>query len=192
MDFLTALQQLLPPGIALNPETAEVKDLLTKTAKEFDVYAALEDALFTETDPRQAKIILQEYELSLGLPSRCTIGLQTIAERRAAIYNKIMDRGGVRRTRYLGILSRLGQENATIERFKLYTCESACTDAIYSDSDWLFTWAINLHDSTEITPATCQSQCTEPLRIWGNSMIECELDKEKPAYSILIFRYLDN
>lgn len=192
MDFLTALQQLLPPGIAINPESLEVHDLLHKTAKEFDSYAVLEQAIFSETDPRHAKIILQEYERSLGLPSRCTKGLQTIAERRAAVYNQIIDRGGIRRTRYLGILSRLGQKNASIERFKLYTCDSLCTDPIFSERDWLFTWAVNVHDTAEVTSFTCQSQCSEPLGIWGNTMIECELDKEKPAYSIIIFRYLDN
>ena len=192
MDFLNALQQLLPPGIALNPESEEINDLLGKTAKEFTAFSILEDALFMETDPRFAKLILYEYELSLGLPNRCTIGLQTVAERRAAVYNKIMDRGGCRRTRYLDIAARLGHKDTTIDRFKLYTCESVCSDPIFSDRSWLFTWAINIRHNVEIKPFTTQSFCNEPLQIWGDSMVECELSKEKPAYTILIFRYLKN
>lgn len=190
MDFLNVLQQLLPPGIALNAECVEVRDLLTKTAREFDAFAVLEEALFLETDSRLAKLILKEYELSLGLPNRCTIGLQTLAERRAAVYNKIMDRGGVRRTRYLDIAARLGHKDTTIDRFKLFTCESLCTDAVFSEQAWLFTWVINLYQHTEIQQFTTESFCSEPLQIWGNSMVECELNAEKPAYSILIFRYL--
>lgn len=190
MDFIAALQQLMPPGIALNPQSTEVADLLQKTADEFDAYSLLEAALFAEVDPRVAVLLLLEYETSLGLPDRCSTGVQSISERQMAVYNKMLDTGGARRTRYLAMLARLGQEDAAIERFGLYTCESTCETPVFSDTEWLFTWAVTLKDNVVVTAATCQSHCEEPLNIWGNTMIECVLDREKPAYSILIFRYL--
>ena len=189
MGVLNALQQLMPPGIALNTESAEVADLLQKTAQELDAFSDLEAALYAEIDPRVANMLLLEYEYSLGLPDRCTLAIQSTEERQAAVYNKIMDTGGARRTRYLAILQRLGQPDAQIERFKLYTCEDTCEAPVYTDREWLFTWAVTLKDNVMVTQATCLSHCEEPLRDWGNTMIECVLHKEKPAYTHLIIRY---
>ena len=189
MGVLNALQQLMPPGIALNTESAEVTDLLQKTAQELDAFSDLEAALYAEIDPRVANMLLLEYEYSLGLPDRCTLAAQSTEERQAAVYNKIMDTGGARRTRYLAILERLGQPNANIERFKLHTCENTCVDSVCTDKDWLYTWAVTLKEGVMVTQATCKSHCEEPLRSWGNAMIECVLHKEMPAYSNLIIRY---
>lgn len=189
MDYLTLLGQLLPPGIAMSPEQDDTADLLTKTARELEAVAGLDESLFVEIDPRNAVLLLDETEASLGLPDRCTFGSQSVGERQAAAYNKLVDAGGARRTRYLGILRRLGQLQADIERFALHTCQHTCEDAVFDHTEWLFTWAITLKENTLSTPATCQSHCEEPLALWGNTQTECVLHKEKPAYSNLLIKY---
>lgn len=189
MDTLNALMQLMPPGIALDTESEEVSDLLKKIAKELNAYADQEEALFFEIDPRFVLLLLVQYEYSLGLPDECSVGAQTIQERREAIYNKMLDTGGARRVRFIDILKRLGQKVAIIDRFTMHTCESMCNEPILTHPNWLFTWSVTIDSSYDYMLATCESPCAEPLATWGNTMIECVLNKEKPAYTNLIFKY---
>lgn len=189
MDYLTLLGQLLPPGIALSPEQEETADLLYKTARELKQIGELDDVLFKELDPRNSIFLLDETEASLGLPDRCSTGNQTLNERQQAAYYKLTDIGGIRRTRYLNLLKKLGQPDATIERFTLNHCENDCETGVFEDTEWLFTWAVTLKESSQITEFTCQSHCDEALSAWGNTQIECVLNKEKPAYTHLFIKY---
>lgn len=190
MGYLNALGKLLPPGIALDPQADEPAELLQKTARELEAVDDLDTTLWQEIDPRLATLLLVEYEHSLNLPDRCTVGIQSVAERRQAVYNKLVDTGGARRTRYLAILERLGQSEAQIERFTLHTCESDCEFAVFDHTDWLFTWSVSLKADKQYIEATCQSHCEEPLATWGNTHIECVLNREKQAHTQLIFKYI--
>jgi uncharacterized protein YmfQ (DUF2313 family) len=49
-------------------------------------------------------------------------------------------------------------------------------------------WRVNAPDDTVIE-STCISPCTDPLRIWGNEMFECAVNKLKPAHSDVLFSY---
>lgn len=190
MDYLEALIKLLPPGLAMNPESIELHDLLAKTAAELHAVAELDAILFGETDPRQATFLLPEYEASLGLPDRCSIGIQTLTEQRAAVYAKLVNQGGARRSRYLAILSAFGYPNSDIERHTLTTCENDCENALFDHIEWLFTWSVTLPENPQFVEATCESHCQEPLATWGNTQIECVLHREKQAHTHLIFKYI--
>lgn len=189
MDYITLLAQLLPPGIALSEEQKDTADLIRKTAKELDAVASLDYALFREIDPRNAVLLLDEIEISLGLPDRCSENSIALSERQANAYEKLVGQRGARRTRYLDILARFHQHKADIERFNLHSCESHCEYGIFDHTEWLFTFAVTLHEDTTLTPSTCQSHCEEPLAVWGNNQVACVLQKEKPAYSHLLIKY---
>ena len=190
MDYLTLLAQLLPPGMALSPEQNDTEVLLAKTAAELQAVGMLDEMLLREIDPRNSILLLDEVEYSLGLPDRCSVGSQSVSERQMAAYNKLTDHGGIRRTRYFDILRRYSTTQAYIERFNLHTCIHTCEDAVFDHADWLFTWAVTLHESTKSTQSTCQSHCEEPLESWGNTQIECVLHKEAPVYSNLLIKYV--
>lgn len=190
MDYITLLAQLLPPGLALSLEQNDTADLLGKTAAELQAVVRLDEILLREVDPRNSILLLDEIENSLGLPDRCSVGGQSQAERQVTAYNKLTDRSGVRRTRYIDIIQQLGIAQPQIDRFYLHTCNNTCEDAVFDHTDWLFTWSITLDDSAKSTPATCQSDCEEPLESWGNTQIECVLHKEAPAYSNLLIKYV--
>lgn len=184
------LAALLPPGIALNvdDQESELNQALLYMAswlKQADDRAQI---IRKESDPRAPVMLLPEWEYSLGLPDECTVLSPTIAERQRTVYAKFSDIGGARIPRYLEMARALGYENATITRFKVHTCEMDCEQPI-NDDPWRFAWQLNLPKNIKITEATCQSSVEEPLRTWGETTIECIINREAQGIGLAIFAY---
>ncbi len=184
------LRKLLPPGIALDADyQCDAADLVYKTAVELHAAAELDLKLFEELDPRISTLLLSEWEASLGLPDKCSVGAQTLAERQKNAYAKIVGSGGARRTRYLAILHALGYENATIDRSRLWTCEMPCDQPVFDDPQWRFIWRIDLGEDSNITEWTCTDPCDQHLRTWGDTFAECIILRENSIMSKVLFAY---
>ena len=190
LPYFNALVALLPPGIALNPEGDELNDLLSKTANELLLVAQMDEALFIEQDPRKSKFLLNEWEASFGLPDKCMrMGTQTFDERRRSVYSKFVDVGGARRTRYETLLAALGYPDAEIERCNLYTCESSVDTPIFEDVGWRFNWRIHMGVDSDIKELSCEDPCDQHLRVWGDAMAECIIQRENSITSQVLFGY---
>ncbi|MGX2009877.1 YmfQ family protein, partial [Enterobacter asburiae] len=50
-------------------------------------------------------------------------------------------------------------------------------------------WQVNMPVSTQLTPMTAISNCTDSLRTWGDTVAECVLEKLAPSHTYVIFRY---
>ncbi|MCH5146368.1 DUF2313 domain-containing protein, partial [Desulfovibrio sp. UIB00] len=122
-----------------------------------------------------------------GLPDTCAGGYgQTQAERIAAALAKIRARGGQSRAYYIGVAKALGFE-ITIEEYDVYTCESHCDQPI-CDESWRFVWTVRGPQVT-VREFTCQSACDDPLSSWGNELLECTINRLKPAHTLVLFAY---
>lgn len=191
-DYDQLLRKLLPPGMALDADSQpEAADLVYKTAVELDAAAALDLSLFEEIDPRVSTMLLSEWEASLGLPDKCSVGAQTLKERQQNAYAKIVSSGGARRPRYLAILRALGYQNVHIDRSRLWTCEMPCDQPVFDDPEWRFVWRVDLGVDTNITEWTCQDPCDQNLRTWGDTFAECVILRENSITSKVLFSYGD-
>lgn len=130
---------------------------------------------------------LADWERVLGLPDECAGGLgQTMAERMAAAVAKVRERGGQSRAYFIGVALALGYE-ITIEEHDAFTCETACDQPI-CDEDWRYAWTVHAPETT-IREFSCDSACTDPLASWGNALLECVINRLKPAHTRVIFSY---
>lgn len=189
-EYDEMLRQLLPLGIAIDADyQCDAADLVYKTAVELHAAAELDLKLFNELDPRLSTLLLSEWEASLGLPDKCSVGAQTLEERQKNVYAKIVSNGGARRTRYLAILNALGYENATIERSRLWTCEMPCDQPVFDDPQWRFIWRVDLGQDSNITEWTCADPCDQHLRTWGDTFAECIILRENSIMSKVLFAY---
>lgn len=186
-DYLNTLQQLLPAGTAW-PRDADA--VLTKLLTAFAdglvrPHNEVVDLLF-ETDPRQALQMLPDFERVVG-PDTCVDGgLTTLAERRAYAHARWTAQGGQSRAFFIALAEALGYE-VTITEYKPFTVDSPCDDPI-TDEPWRFAWTVNAPEET-IREFTCDSGCDEPLRTWGNELLECAINRAKPAHTICHFAY---
>ncbi|GAB6124336.1 YmfQ family protein [Humidesulfovibrio idahonensis] len=130
---------------------------------------------------------LADWERVLGLPDTCAGGYaQTQAERIAAALSKMRQRGGQSRAYFIGVAKALGYE-ITIEEHPVYTCASPCNQPI-CDEPWSFVWTVR-GPAVTVREFTCQSGCADPLASWGNALLECLINRLKPAHTHVIFAY---
>ncbi|HDD9135716.1 TPA: baseplate J/gp47 family protein [Escherichia coli] len=149
------------------------------------------DALMRELDPRTTTELINRWERLCGLPDECIpAGTQTLRQRQQRLDAKVNLAGGINEDFYLAQLAALGRPDATITRYdkSTFTCSSACTDAVNAP-EWRYYWQVNMPAATNTTWMTCGDPCDSALRIWGDTVIECVLNKLCPSHTYVIFKY---
>ena len=183
------LAALLPQGPALLVETGgDLSEVLNRMAQPLANVQAFWDEIDKDLDPRTTVNLIDEWEASLGLPDSCSIGTQTLAERQAAVYAKYTDLGGARIPRYLKLAEAMGYPNASTRRYRMHTVELTCEEPVYEASA-RFAWSLLLSSGTRAVESTVLSGVEEPLRTWGDAVLECVILRENVAVSDLTFAY---
>lgn len=184
-DYYRLLLALRPRG----PAWAEDDDLLRGVAEELARVHARTLYLLEEADPRSTYEMLAAWERNAGLPDQCGGGIgSSIDERQRRLHQKLTSRGGQSRAFFIGVAAALGYPGARITEFRPFTCVSACEDSLDPDP-WRHVWRIEFPQSTGIVEFTALSTCTEALREWGDDMVECVINRLKPAHTIVYFAY---
>lgn len=187
-DYLQQLRALLPQGPAWPRDS---NSMLTKTltviSEEFSrVDVRIED-LFNEADPRTTLELLSDWERLCGLPDGCTGPLSGVAARRAAVVARLTTLGGQNAAYYETLASELGYEIVVTEE-DVHTCISDCMDPVNS-YEWRFVWNSVVANAETPRETTCMGECTTPLRVWGNELLECAISRLKPAHTLVRFIY---
>lgn len=187
MTHAELLKLLLPPS-SYEPSGLQLSAELIAEGARLDEALACAGVVVQAISPAGAGgLWLTDWERVLGLPDECAGGLsQTIAERIAAALGKIRARGGQNREYFIGVAAGLGYA-ISIEEYAVYTCDSPCDDSIY-DEPWRYAWAVHAPETT-VREFSCDSPCRDPLRSWGNALLECVLRRLAPAHTHLIFAY---
>lgn len=149
------------------------------------------DALMRELDPRTTTELINRWERLCGLPDECIpAGTQTLRQRQQRLDAKVNLAGGINEDFYLAQLAALGRPDATITRYdkSTFTCSSACTDAV-NVPEWRYYWQVNMPVATNTTWMTCGDPCDSALRFWGDTVVECVLNKLCPSHTYVIFKY---
>lgn len=187
MKHADLLKLLLPP-VAYAPSGTVLTASIEAEGAALDRAQVLAGYVLEAISPAGAGgLWLADWERVLGLPDECAGGLgQTLAERTAAAVAKIRERGGQSREYFIGVAAALGYA-ITIEEHDAYTCETACDQPLH-DEDWRYAWTVRAPETT-VREYTCESSCADPLASWGNALLECVLNRLKPAHTHLIFAY---
>ena len=186
-QYLSMLQALLPRGAAWTRRPGAVLSRLL--AAEADELARIDrrtDDLLSEADPRNATETLSDWERVLGLPDGCAPNATSTRERRAAVLAKFTSVGGQSVPYFTALAASLGY-TVTITKFRPHTCEHDCEHAVYDDP-WAFAWQVNAALNT-IREQSCVDDCEMPLRVWGNTQLECMMRRLAPAESYVLFAY---
>jgi len=132
-------------------------------------------------------LFLADWERVYALPDTCAGGYaQTQAERIAAVLSKMRQRGGLSRSYYISLAKALGYE-ITIEEHSVFVCGSTCGQAL-NNEPWRYVWTVRA-PATTVRPFTARSACGDPLASWGNTLLECVINRLKPAHTYVIFAY---
>lgn len=189
-DYLRQLQALLPPGPAWSrDDAAPLTHLLGALALELERVDGRAWQILEEADPRTVAELFGDWERVAGLPDSCAVafgGTQTVAQRRAALVGKLTTLGGQSPAYYVGLAAALGYA-ITVTEFHAHTVADDVDYPIYGDA-WNFAWQVNAALNT-VTEITVESTVDDPLAAWGNALLECVINRLKPAHTAVLFSY---
>lgn len=189
-DYLHQLQSLLLRGKAWTRESGSVlTQLLTGIAQEFARVDQRIDDLLNEADPRTTIELLADWERQAGLPDECVTIEQSYPQRIAALVSKVTMKGGQSRQYFIEMANSLGYDNVTIDEFEPMSCNDTCNDELNSEDD-RFVWRINLPSDGSVYVMSCNDTCNDALQSWGDEIIECRINKYKPAHTTALFAYI--
>ena len=194
IDYLIALQQLMPPGPAWTDQPGAA---ITKLFDGLSVELARLDArawqLIEEADPRTTNELFADWERVAGLPDPCVTALadvQTRAQRRAALASKLIQRGGASRAYFIAVARALGFHITITEGWEIFDTVVSPVNNPLANSGWAYTWTIHVPLADTRSTLTVDGRVSDPLAVWGSTLLECVMRRLKPAHTTLLFSYL--
>lgn len=189
MKHADLLRRLLPP-VSVDPTGPEVSVELEAEGNALDAALASSDQLLLEADPRTCSLMLADWERTYDLPDPCVHVAQTVDQRRAALVSLATMQGSQSRQFYIDIATAMGYPGATIDEYRPMTCSDNCNGALWSEAD-RFVWQINLpYAGGGVFVMNSNSACDSPLAAWGDDVIECRINRFKPAHTTAVFAYV--
>lgn len=189
-DYLRQLQALLPLGPAWSKDDGAI---LTRTFGALAAELARVDDrawdLLDEADPRSTNELFTDWERVAGLPDACVValgGTQSLDQRRATLVGKLVTIGGQSIAYFVALALSLGYV-ITITEFRAHTVVDDVNHPFY-DIDWNFVWQVNGLLNTVVN-FTVNGPVSDPLASWGNTLLQCVLQRLKPAHTTVIFVY---
>lgn len=188
-ELLAAAQALMPTGPVWPRETgAKQTRILAGVAATAARLRARARALLDDAFPASAFYLLPEWEEALGLPDACSGAAPTLQGRRDQVVARLTARGGQSRAYFIGVAAALGFP-VTIREFAPFRIGGSVVGAPLLGDDWAFAWEISAPEQIIRTFDLGVSAVGEPLRSWGNGVLECVLRRLAPAHTIPIFAY---
>jgi uncharacterized protein YmfQ (DUF2313 family) len=167
--------KLFPPGPAwTHTPGSKLYNLAEALAEELFRVENRGMELIAESDPRTTTELLEDWERVLGLPGDCVGLAETLAARRAAVVSKLISRTAQTKAYYISLASTLGYtitENEIIET-------PPHTFSLILPADTTRSFRVN------------QNRVGDHLREWGDELLECVIEDNKPAHSVVLFQYV--
>ena len=191
LKYIEALKNLLPNGKVWrkkDEDGSSIRKLLSACAVEFGRIHDRIIQLGEECDPRTASETLEDWERVLDLPDRCIEDPDslTVEQRRSAIVQKIVGRGGQSLSYFEQMAAFFGYD-ITCSNYTPFTAGSDAGDALTND-DWRF-W-FNVNAASVATYFTAGNGAAgDPLVEFGEDVLECLINKLKPAHTKALFTY---
>ncbi len=188
-EYAQQLIALLPQGSAWPLEGgSDLRKLMLGFGDEFARVGRRAEDLLLEMIPTTTIQLLSEWEKTAGLPDLCVPGGQTLQERRSALLARLVTTGGQSREFFISLAHYLGFSITITEFLPFRVGRSSIGDHL-SDETWRHIWRVNAPAETIILFRVNLSTVGEPLRKWGNELLECVFNRIKPAHTVLLFGY---
>jgi uncharacterized protein YmfQ (DUF2313 family) len=203
LRYRGALADLLPPGLIWNRDpSSRLMAFLEGLGSEFGHVERRSLELLEEVDPHRTVEMLPDWERIVGLPDACVSIEETVQDRRQAVLVKLAAVGGQSRQFYIDLAAEYGF-TITITEFTSFVAGPAYGDDRSKAGDaltnakaqpaagagWQDTWQVNAPLETIREFKAGEGQAGDPLRWWGNTLLECLISRAKPAHTHVLFSY---
>ena len=187
-DIVAAYQRLLPRGRiwsrSPNSTVARVLGLLAPT---YARQIGRQNNLLTDAFPATTTELISEWESTLGLPDPCAGPSPALQVRQQQVLARFVAQGRQSVAYYTSVAAALGY-TITITQFAPFRVGQTVGQPIYGDA-WAHAWQVNAPAITVNAFRVGIDTVGEPLAQWGNTVLQCELQRLAPAHTVLLFSY---
>lgn len=182
--------QLLPRGLAWNKTLGGVFDrLFGGIAKMWAEIDANAKKSLQEMNPQWSTTMLPEWEALLDLPE-CNQTGQTLIERQNAAGYKWHLKGSLNPYFYMEWLAEAFGYEVEIVAYHQHHCLRGCNYPLHrSRENSKGNVHVNIKANNPQRYFNVQDRANDPLRIGATNIVECILNKYKPAHIELLFSY---
>lgn len=181
-DYSHVLHDLRPVGPAVAGTDPVLQGLAAEYAR---AHNRLGD-LLRESDPRTVYELLTEWERAFGLPDGCVDISDNLEARINALVARVRGAGSATPQYFIDLAATVGYE-ITITELTPHTVGSDVDYPLYGE-EIRYVWQVNSLLNTTIY-ADVNSTVDTPLAAWGNSILECIINRSKPAHTFVQFIY---
>nr|WP_194299968.1 putative phage tail protein [Acetobacter musti] len=186
-DFKKALLSLLPRGRIWSREPDGLPaQLMEVWAPTYVRQSARAANLIVDAFPATTTELLTEWQETLGLPDPCAGDNPTLAQQRSQIVSRLTDTGGCSEPYFISLAAALGY-TITITQFTRSRFGRTFGTTFGGDA-WSYAWQVNMPEFT-ISHLTFGDQFGKAFASWGDTVLQCEFERLKPAHTVLIFNY---
>ncbi|WP_428492171.1 YmfQ family protein [Rhodopila sp.] len=187
-DFLAGFQALLPTGPVWprDADAVQTQVALALTGL-YPGNAGRAANLLTDAFPVAPVELLPEWESTLGLPDPCAGPAPTLQVRQQQVNARFIAGGGQSVNYFVSVAAALGYQ-ITITQFTPSRFGQPFGQP-FAGEDWAFAWQVNA-PTFSITHFTFgRDTFGEPFSSFGNTVLQCELQRLAPAHTTLLFSY---
>ncbi|HVB67991.1 MAG TPA: putative phage tail protein [Acetobacteraceae bacterium] len=187
-DIVGALQRLMPRGRIWRRDPDSVQSQVWGAlAQTYVRLTARDNNLLVDAFPATTVELLPEWQATLGLPDPCAGPLPTIEQEQAQVVARLVGRGGASVPYFIQFAANLGYA-ITITLFKPFRFGDPFGTPLYGDA-WAFAWQVNAPAFTVNYFQFGRSRMGEPFASWGNTALQCEMQRLAPAHTTVFFSY---
>jgi uncharacterized protein YmfQ (DUF2313 family) len=188
-DYRDALELELPRGPAWPRRglVSVMRSLLHAWGDELARVDGRAQQLHEEADPRTTSELLADWEYDAGLPGDCLELGTTVALRRSALVAKLTDSGGYHPDDYIAAAAAAGF-TVTLTEFTPARIGDVIGYSLYG-TDWWYALQINAGQLTIQAAVIGGAAIGDPLRFWGNDLLECVIGEFRQGQVVLLFSY---
>lgn len=191
-DYLWQFQRLLPRGRIWHRGwgTLQAQYLITLMPMWSHLHGRANN-LLVDAFPCSTLELLPEWEASLGLPDPCIGELTTIQQRQDAVCTKFKARGGQSIAYFEALATSLGYRVGITQYAPFRASINRAGDRLYNE-EWAYHWKLTVYAQQNQTITyfrASRSTAGEPLRAWGDKVLECLISAAAPAHTTIAFAY---
>lgn len=193
--YTELILNLFPNGIAWRKDEGSTLHKLASTiAPEFTVIDDITKNMILEADPRTTWDLLTDWENMLGLPDHCSMQAPideplTLEDRRRIVLQKLTTGGGSNESFFQEICRQLGYDGIKVRSFYPYRMGTARMGDRFTNSGWEYVFEVQSPLSLNRKFRMGQNRMGDRLAQFGNPVLECTIEKLKPAHTTVIFNF---
>lgn len=193
--YLRLLKRLMPDGWvwdAKNKKSSTLSKFLSAMSEE---YARIDEralALVKESNPSTTIEMLPDWERAFGLPDSCSEATDlTLQQRRQRLIQLLTTRGGQNKTFYKTIAANFGFDVGVIEVADQppFRAGSGRAGDRLTNGLWRYAFIIEAPASAIVRFRAGRSAAGERLLLVQNTVLQCLIEKYKPAHAVAIFTF---